>query len=296
MSRSYSAAGLTVAGLAVLTAVPIFPAELKPETLQAWDNYIETVNARNQKHFAPGSSFLSIDETPDGAARVHAGSILVSASGPRVPMKVRSGLIHDWIGAAFVPNATIVDVLGVVRDYKRYKEFYHPNVVDSEPVAVDDREDRFSLLLMNKSVVGRTALNSEYKCSYMRLDARRFYSVSEAKRIREVAEYGTASQHELPEDEGTGLIWRMYSIARYEERDGGVYIEVEAIVLSRDIPLSLGWLIDPIVRRISRSSLVTSLQQTQNAVLSDTSRLSRSSGPPANVRSTSPPASIRSFH
>jgi hypothetical protein len=296
MSRSYRAAGLCLPGLAILTACPIFPAELKPETAQAWDNYIEAVSARNQRHFAPGMSFLSIDETPDRVAQVHAGNIMVSASGPRVPMKVPSGLIHDWIGAAFVPNVTILEVLGVVRDYKRYKDIYHPNVVDSALVAVDDREDRFSLLLMNRSVVGKTALNSEYKCSYTRVDARHCYSVSEAKRIREVAEYGTASQHELPEDQGTGLIWRMYSIARYEERDGGVYIEVEAIALSRDIPLSLRWLIDPIVRRISRSSLATSLQQTQNAVLSDTNRSSRSSAPPPNVRTASPPASGRSFH
>jgi len=296
MGRSYRAAGLCVAGLAILTAVPIFPAELKPETVQAWNDYIEAVSAQNQKHLAPGNSFLSIDETSDGAARVHAGSIVVLASGPHVPMKVPSGLIHDWIGAAFVPNVTILDILGVVRDYKRYKDIYRPNVADSAPLAVDDREDRFSLLLMNKSVIGKTALNSEYKCSYTRLDARHCYSVTEAKRVREVAEYGTASQRELPEDEGTGLIWRMYSIARYEERDGGVYIEVEAIALSRDIPLSLRWLIDPIVRRISRSSLATSLQQTQNAVLSDTNRSSRSSAPLPNVRTASAPASGRSFH
>ena len=47
-----------------------------------------------------------------------------------------------------------------------------------------------------------------------------------------------------------------------------MYVEVEAIALSRDIPVSLRWLVDPIVRRISRSSLVTSLQQTGDAVRS----------------------------
>jgi len=43
-----------------------------------------------------------------------------------------------------------------------------------------------------------------------------------------------------PEGEGTGLIWR-----RFEERDGGVYVEVEAIALSRDVPASLRWLVEP---------------------------------------------------
>lgn len=296
MGRSCGAAGFCVGVLAILTGVPIFPAELKPETVQAWDNYVDAVNARNRKHLVPGNSFLSIDETPDETARLRAGSIIVSASGPHVPMNVPSGLIHDWVGAAFIPNVTIPDVLRVVRDYKRYKDVYHPNVVDSVPIAVSDREDRFSLLLMNRSVVGRTALDSDYQCWYTRVDDRHWYSISEAKRIREVADYGTASQHALPQDKGTGLIWRLYSIARYEERDGGVYVEVEAIALSRDIPSSLRWLIDPIVRRISRSSLATSLQQTEDAVLSGTNSLSRSSASPANVPATRTSGAGNSFH
>jgi hypothetical protein len=67
--------------------------------------------------------------------------------------------------------------------------------------------------------------------------------------------------------EGSGVIWRLFSIASYRERDGGVYIELEAIALSRDIPASLRWLAEPIVRRVSRASLSTSLRQTENAVL-----------------------------
>jgi hypothetical protein len=66
--------------------------------------------------------------------------------------------------------------------------------------------------------------------------------------------------------EGSGLIWRLFSIARYAQRDGGVYVELEAIALSRDIPPTFRWLIEPIVRRVSRGSLLTSLQQTENAV------------------------------
>ena len=277
MGYSFRTKGLRVAGLAILAAVPVLPAELKPETVQAWNNYVEAVNARNRTHLEPGGSFLSIEESPDRMSRLHAGNIIVSPSGPHVPLSVPPGLIHDWVGAAFIPNVTIPDVLQVVRDYQRYKDVYHPNVVESTPLAASDREDRFSLLLMNRSVVGKTALDSDYQCSYTRVDDRHLYSITEAKRVRQIEDYGTAAQHILPEDEGTGLIWRLYSIARYEERDGGVYVEVEAIALSRDIPFSLRWLVDPIVRRISRSSLATSLKQTEDAVLSGGNRLSRAS-------------------
>jgi hypothetical protein len=92
------------------------------------------------------------------------------------------------------------------------------------------------------------------------------YSISRTTRMQEIAEYGTSEQHLLPKDEGTGLIWRAYSITRLDERDGGVYIEVEAIILSRDIPPGLRWFADPIVRRVSRTSLTTALRQTRDAV------------------------------
>jgi len=32
---------------------------------------------------------------------------------------VPNGLVHDWVGAAFIPNATLEIVLSVVHDYDR---------------------------------------------------------------------------------------------------------------------------------------------------------------------------------
>jgi hypothetical protein len=45
-----------------------------------------------------------------------------------------------------------------------------------------------------------------------------------------------------------------------------VYVELEAIALSRDIPLAVRFVADPIVRRVSRNSLLISLQQTEDAM------------------------------
>jgi hypothetical protein len=275
---------LAIGSMMLFAPVRTLAADLKPETVRKWEGYVKAVSARNQGRLVSGSSFLSIDETPDGAARLRGGEIVVSPAGPHVPMKIPSGLIHDWVGDAFVPSVTLPDVLRVVRDYSRYQDIYHPNVLDSKPTATGEWEDRFSLVLMNKSIV-RTALDSDYRSSYTRLDDRRWYSTTETTRIQEVADYGASSQHTLPENQGAGLIWRLYNVARFEERDGGVYVEVEAVALSRDIPVSLRWLVDPIVRRISRSSLATSLQQTQDALRSGLSSASRySSGPLCSAR------------
>jgi len=257
-----------------------FAADLKPETIQAWNEYVKSAAVRNQRHLVSGSSFLSSDEVPGRTARLRRGEIIVSPAGPHVPLPVPSGLIHDWVGAAFVPNVTFDDILPVLRNYEHYKDFYHPNVIDSKLIATGDSGDRFSMILMNKSAIAKTALDSDYQSSYIRLDAHRQYSITEATRMQEIAEYGTPLQHTIPENKGTGLIWRLYSFTRFEERDGGVYIELEALALSRDIPGSLRWLVEPVVRRISRSSLATSLQQTGEAVRPGTKSISRSSDRP----------------
>jgi hypothetical protein len=256
----------------VLSAL-LFPAtaeaaNLKPETLGTWDAYVQATTAQMRSRLAQDGQFLVTDETSGHGAKLRNGEILVSPAAPNIPKRITSGLIHHWVGAAFIPDVTLRDVLTVVRDYDRYRQIYHPLVIDSRAVHTSDEEDRFSMLLMNKSIISKTALDSDYRTCYVRVNDQRWYSVSETVRIQEIAGYGTEEQHSLPEDEGTGLIWRVRSIARFEERDGGVYVELEAMVLSRDVPAALRWMLDPIVRRVSRESLRTSLQQTREAVRS----------------------------
>jgi hypothetical protein len=243
-------------------------ASLKAETVNAWDEYVSTASLRLQHHLDDSNAFLWTDETPDRAARVLRQEIVVAASGPYIPIRVPSGLVHDWIGAAFIPNAAIRDVLLIVRDYARYSEFYSPNVVDSKTVAISEVIDRFSMVLRNKTPFSRIAFENEYQANYVHMDDQRVYSVSRSTRIREIAEYGTSGQHILPQDEVSGLLWRIYSVTRLDERDGGVYIEMEVIVLSRDIPAAVRWFVGPLVRRASREYLMTVLRQTREAVQS----------------------------
>jgi hypothetical protein len=219
-----------------------------------------------EQRLAPGNRFLWVDEAPDRLASVRAGEIVVSPIGAQNPKKVPSGLIHDWIGAAFVPHVTLNDVMEVARDYARYKEVYQPTVVDSKAIATGETKDRYSILLMNKSLFLKTAFDSDYESSYVQVDDRRTYSVTRTTRIQEIEEYGSPSQHLLHEGEGSGVLWRLFGITRFAERDGGVYVELEVIGLSRDIPASLRWLVEPIARRVSRGSLSTSLRQTESAV------------------------------
>jgi len=122
------------------------------------------------------------------------------------------------------------------------------------------------MLLRNKAFFLTTTLDADYRASNVRLDDRRFYSVSQSTRVQEIENYGEAREHRMPEGQGGGYIWKVCSIARFEERSDGVYVEIEAIALSREIPRVLRFVVDPIVRTVSRNALLTSLQQTEEAV------------------------------
>jgi hypothetical protein len=236
--------------------------ELKEQTLKTWDVYIQQANSQ----MSVRGPFLWVDQVPDRVRRVRAGSILVSSVGEPNPKPVPSGLIHDWIGATFIPDATLEDVLYVARDYGHYKEFYKPTVIDSRSLGAEGSCDEYSMLVVNKAVVAEMALDTEYRACYFQLDDRRVSNTAYTTRVQEIRHYGRPDEEELLPNQGSGYIWRLYSIARFEERDGGVYVELEAIVLSRDIPVAVRWLVNPIVRSVSKNSLLSSLSQMKEAV------------------------------
>ncbi len=93
--------------------------------------------------------------------------------------------------------------------------------------------------------------------------------------MQEIRRYAQPGAQELPSDQGSGYIWRIYSFARFEERDGGVYVELEVIVLSRDIPVAVRWMVNPIVRRVSKNAMLTSLRQMEEALDSTTGAANR---------------------
>ena len=242
-------------------------AQLKTETVKGWEQYVEEKNVVTKP--SPDNPFLLTGGDRDFWSELRSGKILVAPAGPNIPRRVPSGLVHDWIGTAFIPNATITQVLAAVRDYDRYKNIYRPGVVDSKLTETTEQEDHFSMLLMNQAMFLKKAVEGQYHASYFRVDDQHWYSVAESTRVQEIVGYGSANQQLLPEGEGTGLIWRVRSITRYEQREGGVFIQLDAMVLSRDVPCALRWMVDPIVRRVSRESVQLSLQQTRDAVITN---------------------------
>src|SRR5271165_137978 len=200
-------------------------AELKQKTLVHWNAYLDT--ARPQ--MTSQTPFLWVDQEPERLQRVRDGEILVSSVGKENPKPVASGLIHDWVGAAFLPNASIKDVLSAARDYSNYKEYYKPTVVESRLLGSDGPCEKYSMRVVNKEVVAETALDMDYETCYFKIDDHRWYSTTRTTRVQEIRHYGRPDEEELPPEQGSGFVWRLYSVARFEQRDGGTYVEVEAI-------------------------------------------------------------------
>jgi hypothetical protein len=85
-------------------------------------------------------------------------------------------------------------------------------------------------------------------------------------RIAEVENAGRANERVLPPDTGYGFLWHLYSYWRFQERKGGVCIECRAISLTRDMPRGLGWIIEPIIQKLPKESLINILEATRRAL------------------------------
>src|SRR5947209_6795729 len=102
---------------------------IRPATLKAWDAYVQAQNARAAE-YSNRTPFLWSDGSPERLRHLHDGETVVAPFGEN-PHRVPLGLIHHWIGAVFLPGTCIDDVLSVVRDYDKYKDFYAPNIIES---------------------------------------------------------------------------------------------------------------------------------------------------------------------
>jgi hypothetical protein len=266
VQRKLTLPGIAVALFALFSAsVQSSASELKEQTLSEWNDYVHSACLRTEER-AEASPFLRVSEVPERRDRARAGEIIVWREGDRERARVAHGLIHDWTGVVFIPKATIADVFGVARDYDHYAEIYKPAVTEARGRGSEGDDDSFSMLLVQKVLFVTAALQGEYETQYSEVDAKHWYSISQSTRLQAVEGFGQADMHVLPPDHGPGFIWRLYSFTRFEESDGGVYVEVEAIALSRDVPAMLRWLVDPVVDHLPKDSLRESLEETRNAV------------------------------
>jgi hypothetical protein len=240
----------------LFAATDLVAAELKPATADAFRKYIE----ETERKLEARPNFLWCD-----AARAKSGELLVSPTGKSPEIKVPNGLIHDWVGCAYIPGATLAQTLALVQNYNGHKDIYKPEVIDSRLRSRDGSDYKIYLRLLKKKVI-TVVLNTEHDVRYFTVSPTRARSRSYTTKIAEVENAGKRDERELPPGSGHGFLWNLDSYWRFEERDGGVYIECQAVSLTRDVPAGLGWLIEPIIRNLPRESLANTLKATRAAL------------------------------
>jgi hypothetical protein len=233
--------------------------------LAAFERHVRQTEPGIELQVTRGDGFL-FATTPERRASLRARNVLTEPRTRRGEFKVPSGLIHDWAGAVFIPGVPVGKVIELVQAYDRHKEFYQPEVLDSRLLARDGDDFRVELRLLKKKVL-TVVLATEHDVHYEQRDEKRWWSRSRSTRIREIENAGRRSERALPPDTGNGFLWRLNSYWTFQERDGGTYVECEAISLTRDVPAALRLVIDDIVRRLPRESLVNTLRNTRAAVL-----------------------------
>lgn len=261
------AVSLLLALFLIAVGRPLHAAELRADTVTAWNTYLENADLGVQERVAGRKPFLWVDESPERAARVRHGEVVVAPVAEHGTEIVPHGLIHDWIGAIFIPGATRDSLAAVVRDYDNYERIYRPVVTSSKMLACTENSQEFQMVWQRKVLFVSAAMQGDYQAHDVILDEHREYSLAEAMEIREIEGYGHPEERLLPPDTGNGFIWRIRSFARYQERDGGVYLELEATALTRDIPASVAWFVKPVVNHLSINSLTTTLRQTRDALI-----------------------------
>ncbi len=155
--------------------------------------------------------------------------------------------------------------LALLRDYDNHYKIYQPEVMASRILEHDQDHYRIYLRLLKKKIL-TVVLNSEHDVQYYPVDATRWHSRSYSTKIAQLDNPGEPGERERPVGNDGGYLWRLNTYWRLQERDGGVYLECEAVSLTRDIPTGLGWLIEPIIRDLPRDSLVKTLEGVRNAL------------------------------
>jgi hypothetical protein len=253
-----------VTGICAILATQVAAIELKTPTVQAYDGYIKRLESRLDEQ-SKGAAFLWADQAPDRAAQLRQGQVLAESVTGKNALGVPDGLIHDWIGAVFIPGVTVDQVLRLVEDYNHHKDVYKPEVMDSRLISRNGNDFQIWMRLLKKKVI-TVVLDTWYDVHYTQRDKTRWASRSYSTKIQEVENAGKPNEHALPPGDDHGFLWRLYSYWRFVERDGGVYMECEAVSLTRDIPTGLGWMIEPIVRQLPRESLINTLRKTREAL------------------------------
>lgn len=255
-------------------AVPTHAADLKQTTSAAYDHYVEAAGAQIARRRAAGNAlYIESLPAPDRQkvlAQIRRGEIYVQPMDARDPddkeINIPDGLVHDWLGAAFLPRATLAQTMNVLFNYERYKDIYKPEVIGSRLLSRSDGDLKVNLRLQKKTSLVSVTYDCDYDVQFKRLDEHHAFSHTHAIRIQQVENAGRPDEHLDPPGQDSGYLWGTSTFWEAEEVSDGVIIEWQVISLSRPIPFLLRWIVRPLIAHLAHETVTDMLTNTGQAV------------------------------
>ena len=238
--------------------------KLKPETVAEFDRYVQSVESQLQERWQGKKPFLSLEDDAGEKQKVLAGDLYIKELPRGNTVAVTDGLIHDWVGAVFIPHASLAKVLAVLRDFDEHKKIY-PEITDSRTVRRDG-DDITGYWRLERKGLAPVKLDVEQQAHYQQLSPTRWICKAYARKINEIDMGLFTRGRRYPVGEGHGYMWRLYAYWSLESADQGVLAECRTLSLSRDIPQGVAWAVGPYVQKLPQESLTSTLEGTRKAV------------------------------
>jgi len=224
----------------------ILTAEPAPSAISAFNSYTQAVELRLARQHRAPDTFLAHSVTSYGEP------IVENLTPSRADFP--GALLHHWRGTAFVAGAKAAAFELLLRDVSSWPQTFSPEVLKAAVVAQSGDRMEVWMRVRQRHVI-TVVTDTTCDISFGRLDPRHGYSISRSTRVAEIDSPRAGAERALDAGEEHGFLWRLNTYWSYEERDGGLYLQIESVSLSRSIPPGLGWVIRPYVESIPRESL-----------------------------------------
>jgi len=253
-------------GLAFLGIPSQTRAEPTPAAVAAYNSYVGVVETRLARQHRSQNGFLVAGPlTPRNEPRLRRGELIVEQLTPLTGVDLPGAMLHHWRGTAFVAGAKAADFERLLRDFDAYPRHFSPQVVEAKVLSEQGDHLQASMRVRQRHVIA-VVMDTAYDIAFGQLDAQHGYSISRSTRIAEIEAAGTSAERALTSSQEHGFLWRQNTYWSYEERDGGLTMQIESVSLTRSIPIGLGWAVGPFVESVPRESLEFTLRSVCNAL------------------------------
>ncbi len=240
--------------------------EPSPAAVSNFNSYIGTLESRlSQQHRSQNAFLAPLASMPQNETKLHRGDLIVERLTPSSRAVASGAMLHHWRGTAFAAGAKAADFERLMKDFDAYPRRFSPQVLQARVLVRQGDHLQASMRMRQRHVI-TVVMDTTYDVHFARLDARHGSSISRSTQISEIGSPGTASERSLSSAEEHGFLWRLNTYWSYEERDGGLYMQIESVSLTRSIPRLLDWAVRPFVESVPRESLEFTLRSVCSAL------------------------------